>query len=184
MSTVTDSIPRFGGDAAPSEVAGALGDTGVCIVEGRLSPNELAEVRAAIDPLIETSTNGHDDFEGFETCRLGAMLSHTEAVHPIATDELIVAAARQFLKPWCHQIQLMLTQVIAIGPGETAPRRQTANSDSQALGCLQVSSHALKRVVLPKPAGAEMRVNLRCRPSFSRSIKRGRSTTLGRGGGI
>ena len=55
-------------------------ESGYNIVEGRLSPNELAEVRAAIDPLIETSTNGHDDFEGFETCRLGAMLSHTEAV--------------------------------------------------------------------------------------------------------
>lgn len=79
-------------------------------------------MRAAIDPLLATSAHGHDDFEGFETCRLGAMLSHTTAVHPIATDEVIVEAARQFLKPWCHQIQLMLTQVIAIGPNETAQR--------------------------------------------------------------
>jgi hypothetical protein len=39
-------------------------------------------------------------------------------------------------------------------------------------------------VVLPKPAGAEMRVSLRCRPSFNRSIKRGRGTMPGRGGGI
>ena len=43
-------------------------------------------------------------------------------------------------------------------------------------------------VVLPKPAGAETRVNLRpgpCpSPSFSRWIRRGRETTLGRWGGI
>jgi hypothetical protein len=39
-------------------------------------------------------------------------------------------------------------------------------------------------VVFPKPAGAEMRVSLQCRLSFSRSIKRGRNTTLRRGGGI
>lgn len=122
MPAATASIPRFAADVDPSEVAAALGDTGVCIVEGRLTADEIAGVRAAIDPLLATSAHGHDDFEGFETCRLGAMLSHTTAVHPIATDEVIVEAARQFLKPWCHQIQLMLTQVIAIGPNETAQR--------------------------------------------------------------
>ena len=42
---------------------------------------------------------------------------------------------------------------------------------------------SLRSVVLPKPAGAERRVSLRCRPSFSRSIRRGRRTILGRGGG-
>jgi len=122
MPSVTDSIPRLRGDVDPVDLVGALRDAGVCIVEGRLTASQLTDVRAAIDPLIATSANGHDDFEGFETCRLGAMLSHTEAVHPIATDELIVEAARQFLEPWCHRIQLMLTQVIAIGPGETAQR--------------------------------------------------------------
>ena len=46
------------------------------------------------------------------------------------------------------------------------------------------ASHSLSSVDLPKPAGAEMRVILRCRPSFRRSLKRGRRTRFGRGGGI
>ena len=46
------------------------------------------------------------------------------------------------------------------------------------------ATHSLTSVVFPKPAGAEMRVSLRCRPSFSRSIRRGRLTTFGRSGGI
>src|SRR3990172_9512081 len=52
--------------------------------------------------------------------------------------------------------------------------------------CLGLAIHSLSRVVLPKPAGAEMRVNLRPkeRPSFNRSIRRGRRTIFGRGGGI
>src|SRR6185503_19747673 len=49
--------------------------------------------------------------------------------------------------------------------------------------CLSASQEA-SRVVFPKPAGAEIRVNLRCRLSFSCSIRRGRRTTFGRGGGI
>ncbi len=46
--------------------------------------------------------------------------------------------------------------------------------------------HSLISVVLPKPAGAEISVTpgVRCRPAFKRSIKRGRKTTLGRGGGM
>ncbi len=50
----------------------------------------------------------------------------------------------------------------------------------------QPATHSLTSVVLPKPAGAEIRVSLRPaeRPSFSRSIRRGRRTTLGRGRGI
>ena len=49
---------------------------------------------------------------------------------------------------------------------------------------VRVAIHSLTSVVLPKPAGAEMSASLRCRPSLSRSIKRGRGTALGRGGGM
>ena len=48
-----------------------------------------------------------------------------------------------------------------------------------------LATHSLTRVVLPKPAGAEMRVNLRPeeRPLFSCSTRRGRRTRLDLGGG-
>ena len=59
-----------------------------------------------------------------------------------------------------------------------------SSSDSQAAGRPHPATHSLTSVVLPKPAGAEIRVSLPCRPSFSRSTRRGRRTTLGRGGGI
>src|SRR5205823_5895939 len=59
-----------------------------------------------------------------------------------------------------------------------------SSSDSQATLSWVVATQALSRVVLPKPAGAETRVSLRCRPSSSRSTKRGRSTAFGGSGGI
>src|SRR5437868_13530408 len=61
-----------------------------------------------------------------------------------------------------------------------------SSSDShavRALGRSIPSTHSLTSVVLPKPAGAAMRVSLRCRPALSRSSKRGRLTTSGRSGG-
>jgi hypothetical protein len=58
------------------------------------------------------------------------------------------------------------------------------SSDSHATGRSQSATHSLTSVVLPKPAGAEMRVTL-CptprlwrNPSFSRSTNRGRTTTF------
>jgi hypothetical protein len=59
-----------------------------------------------------------------------------------------------------------------------------SSRDSQVTGRPQLATHSLTIVVLPKPAGAEMRVSLPCRPSFSRSSRRGRGIILGRGGGI
>src|SRR5947209_9097394 len=58
-----------------------------------------------------------------------------------------------------------------------------SSSDSQAVGRSIPSTHSLTSVVFPKPAGAEMRVRLRCRPSCSRSSRRGRLTTFGRSRG-
>jgi len=68
-------------------------------------------------------------------------------------------------------------------PHNCFPVRSSGLSGGQ---CLGPAIHSLTRVVLPKPAGAEMRVNLRPkeRPSFKRSIRRGRRTIFGRGGGI
>jgi hypothetical protein len=55
-----------------------------------------------------------------------------------------------------------------------------SSSESQAAGRSQPATHSPNSVVLPKPAGAEMRVSLQCRaPSLRRSIRRGRRTTLG-----
>jgi hypothetical protein len=54
-----------------------------------------------------------------------------------------------------------------------------SSSDSQAAGRSPPATHSAASVDLPKPAGAEMRVSFDCRPSFKRSIKRGRRTTLG-----
>ena len=52
------------------------------------------------------------------------------------------------------------------------------------MGHPQPATHSLSRVVLPKPAGAETRVSLRCSPASSRSIRRGRGTHSDRAGGV
>src|SRR5262249_42633636 len=64
-----------------------------------------------------------------------------------------------------------------------ARSRSPSSTASQAAGRLPSASHSPTSVVFPKPAGAEMRVSLRCSPSFRRSVRRGRRTTFGPAGG-
>src|SRR6516165_4397301 len=61
-----------------------------------------------------------------------------------------------------------------------------ASSETQARGqALKLASacQALRRVVLPHPAGATMRASEPCIASFNRFIRRGRVTTFRRSGG-
>ena len=48
----------------------------------------------------------------------------------------------------------------------------------------KLSNHSVTNVDLPNPAGAEIRVSLRCNPMFNSVIRRGRDTRSGRVGGI
>src|SRR5512139_507436 len=61
-----------------------------------------------------------------------------------------------------------------------------SSSDNHATGLPQLAIHSLTSVVLPKPAEAETSVSLQpiAKPSFNRSIRRGRRTVLARGAGI
>ena len=65
-----------------------------------------------------------------------------------------------------------------VGSGSASSALETENSEPGQAIQLATS------VVLPKPAGAEIRVSLRWTPAFSRAIKAARSTAFGRGGGI
>ncbi len=58
-----------------------------------------------------------------------------------------------------------------------------SSRESQAVGRAIVSTHAVSRVVLPKPTGVESRVTLPLSPAFRRSMRRARGMTslLGRG---
>ena len=58
-----------------------------------------------------------------------------------------------------------------------------ASSDSHATGNLLRRVQSASRTVLPYPAGAQVRMTPRARPSSSRAVSRGRGTSSGPGAG-
>jgi ectoine hydroxylase-related dioxygenase (phytanoyl-CoA dioxygenase family) len=112
-------IVRLSSEAGPDEVAAAVVRDGAVIVEDVAEPALLDRVEAELRPFLDATPTGPDDFSGNLTRRTGSLIARSAACRDLVMDPLTLGAARVFLGH-ATNIQLHLTQAIAIGPGETA----------------------------------------------------------------
>lgn len=113
-------VPRFAPDVGSEELAAALAESGVVIVE-RLAPEELCDrVAEELAPHIDATRPGRDFFEGSRTRRPGALLARSPSSVEMIAHDLVLDVVDRVLWPQKSSFQLHLTQAICIGPGETA----------------------------------------------------------------
>ncbi|MCE9649434.1 MAG: phytanoyl-CoA dioxygenase family protein [Parvibaculum sp.] len=117
--------------AATDDILDILKRDGALILTGVLSENDLKQVRAEITPYVDATPKGADMFVGHKTTRTGALVARSAKCRDLVTHPSVIAAANAFLKPFCERIQLHLTQVIRICPGQTA---QAIHRDRWAWG--------------------------------------------------
>lgn len=91
----------------------ALQRDGYVIVEGLFDP---APVRAALEPILEATPAGRNDFEGFSTRRAYGLLGKTRALDDLITHPVADDLATQVLGD--HLLSALVA--IQIGPGEKA----------------------------------------------------------------
>ena len=80
---------------------------------------------------MEHTRNGEDPFVGFSTTRTGGLLIRSEKCRELIEHATILKPCHEFLGPFCERVQLHLTQIIRIRPGETA---QAIHRDRWAWG--------------------------------------------------
>ena len=112
-------IARLNNEAGPDEVAAAVVRDGAVIVEGVAESGLLDLIEAELRPFLEATPTGPDDFSGNLTRRTGSLIARSPASRDLVMHPLALGAARTLLGQ-ATNIQLHLTQAIAIGPGETA----------------------------------------------------------------
>jgi hypothetical protein len=112
-------IARLRADAGPDEVAATVGRDGAVIVEGVADEAVLGQIEAELRPFLDATSTGPDDFSGQLTRRTGSLIARSAACRDLVMHPLALGAARAFLGH-ATNIQLHLTQAIAIGSGETA----------------------------------------------------------------
>ena len=118
-------------DAESSAIVAAVQQDGAVILDDVLSESFIAALREETDPYMEHTSNGEDHFAGHHTTRTGGLLVRSEKCRELIEHESILAPCNEFLAPYCERVQLHLTQIIRIRPGETA---QTIHRDRWAWG--------------------------------------------------
>ena len=114
-----------------STIVDAVEQDGAVILDNVISPEFIAALREETDPYMDKTSNGEDPFAGFHTTRTGGLLIRSEKCRELIEHESILGPCREFLSPFCERVQLHLTQIIRIRPGETA---QTIHHDKWAWG--------------------------------------------------
>src|SRR5665213_4225136 len=105
--------------ATPEQVSGVLARDGVVVVDDLVDGSVLDTARSELAPYLDRTPTGPDDISGFNTRRTGGLIARSATARDLIQHRLVLGTVGQLLAH-AHNFQLHLTQVIAIGPGETA----------------------------------------------------------------
>ena len=113
------SIQHLPATASGEEVAAALSEDGVVVVDNLISAAAMDSVADELRPWIDATAVGPDDFSGRRTRRTGGLVGRSQKCRELVMNPLVLGTCGKFLSH-ATSYQLHLTQVIAIGPGEPA----------------------------------------------------------------
>ena len=94
---------------------------GYAIVDDVLDPDTMERLDAEAAPWIGGSAAGRDEYDGRNTRRTGMLIARCPTSRELVAHPLAVGVAEHLLAQ-ATTIQLHLTQIISIAPGETAQK--------------------------------------------------------------
>jgi ectoine hydroxylase-related dioxygenase (phytanoyl-CoA dioxygenase family) len=119
-------VQSLSNTATAEDVVDVLKQDGCVIVRSLVVDSLMDAIYGELQPFIEATAIGRDDFAGFYTQRTGSLVARSQSFQQLALHPLVLDTAARVLSPYCKKFQLHLTQVIKINPGETA---QTLHQD-------------------------------------------------------
>ena len=118
-------------EATVEEVVQLLRQDGALIIKDIISPQVVDQLTAEMQPYINATPAGRDEFTGHTTRRTGALAARSAACRDLIVNDLVLSSAKEYLRPFTRKIILHLTQTIDIGPGAAA---QEIHRDRYAWG--------------------------------------------------
>ena len=113
------TVEHLSASATPKEVAAVLARD-ACVVIDRVAPPEtMKRLHEELTPWLETVPAGRDAFSGHRTQRIGGLIARSATARELVQSPLVLGSVGEVLSH-VRTFQLHLTQVIAIGPGESA----------------------------------------------------------------
>ncbi len=93
-------------------------DAGV-IIDNLLDKNQLKNIVEDLKPYLVKTKEGQDDFTGFKTKRVGALMARSAECQNLALNPIINEVSKLFFEPHSDGYQLHFTSAIDIAPGES-----------------------------------------------------------------
>ncbi|MEC7492303.1 MAG: mitomycin antibiotic biosynthesis protein, partial [Pseudomonadota bacterium] len=112
------TIEHLSADATTDAIVEVLERDGAVIIDGLMASDEVAHLNEDLAPFLSKEVYGRDEFTGYKTQRIGALVARSQACQQGAVNPLMLASARQYLAQFCDDIQLHFTSAVAIAPGE------------------------------------------------------------------
>ncbi len=103
--------------ALTAKIVKSLQQKGFCVVQGAIARGLASSIDRELAPAFETTPFCNGGFYGERTKRFGRLLLRSRQTEQLVRHEAILRAAQTILAPWCDNIQLNLTQGLAIYPG-------------------------------------------------------------------
>jgi ectoine hydroxylase-related dioxygenase (phytanoyl-CoA dioxygenase family) len=104
--------------ATSEEVVEILRRDGCAVLDGLAHASQLARVQQEMAPFIEQTPSGRGEFDGTKTRRTGELIARSPAARELVAHPTILATVKGLLTK-ASNFRIHLTQIIAIGPGET-----------------------------------------------------------------
>ena len=96
---MTMHAPRFGAGASAAEVTDALKTDGCAIVERLVAPEVMQRARRELQPFLDATPPGRDDFSGLRTRRTGGLLGRSATCRELIQHPLVLDSVRGVLSP-------------------------------------------------------------------------------------
>lgn len=114
-------LHHFDPETEPSEISAFLRTHGYAIVDRAVDGETLDRFAAEVETYVDASDVGADTYDGAHTRRTGALIARCPASRELVMHPTAVGVVRAFLGH-ASAVQLLLTQLITIEPGETAQK--------------------------------------------------------------
>jgi ectoine hydroxylase-related dioxygenase (phytanoyl-CoA dioxygenase family) len=117
MQPAKRSVRHFAAATEAGEICAALAHDGVAVVDRLVAPEMMDRAARELEPWVDATPAGRDDFSGHRTKRTGALVARSPVCRDLVMHPLVLATAKGVLGH-ATSFQLHLTQLISIGPGE------------------------------------------------------------------
>ena len=113
-------VRRVSIDTPIEELLDILDEDAGLIIENVLNQKSLDLIKEDLKPFLNVTRHGQDEFTGYETKRVGALLARSKTCQELALNPLVNQMAGNFLGPHCENYQLHFSSAIQIGSGESS----------------------------------------------------------------